>query len=83
VARVAVTGSALSFEVKRRHPNGAIIKVPLGRRAVQTVTANGHQARSLTEQRFGQRWLLIVVPTGKTQVKCGLTDALPPVDDTK
>jgi hypothetical protein len=83
VARVAVTSSALSFEVKTRHPNGAIIKVPLGRKTAQTVTANGNPARSLTEQRFGQRWLLIVVPTGKTQVKCGLTDALPPVDDTK
>jgi hypothetical protein len=72
VTRVALAGHTLSFLVETRYPDGAIIKVPLSQKTVQSVRVNGAPARSVTEQRFGQRWLLMVVPSGRSRVECAL-----------
>jgi len=60
----------LRLDVKTRHPDGVIIKVPLTDRTVQAVTAHGRPAGFSTEERFSQRWLLVVVPAGKSRVEC-------------
>lgn len=75
VTRVALAGHSLSFLVETRYSAGAIIKVPLSQKTVQSVSVNGAPARSVTEQRFGQRWLLIVVPSGHSRVECAWSDA--------
>ena len=70
VTRVTTTVQALRFNVKTRHPDGVILKVPLADRTVQSVAADGQPVRSHTEERFGQRWLLVVVPAGRSRVEC-------------
>jgi hypothetical protein len=67
-------GSTLSFRTRTDHPDGAVIKIPLGGRTVLAVWANDQLAHYQTEERFGQRWLLLVVPPGRTSVECELPE---------
>jgi hypothetical protein len=71
VSATTVERDALSFEVQCEYAAGVIVKVPLGSRAVQSVTTNGvcDSSAFKCEQRFGQNWLLVAVPCGKSSVK--------------
>ncbi len=73
IGPVTSNGHTLSVEVESAYAAGVVVKIPLGPGTVRSVTVNGASATFATEQRFGQNWLLAVVPSGKGLVRVVLT----------
>lgn len=71
VTDVIVEGNELNCVVESAHDAGVIVKFALGRRTAKAATIHGVSgALSFTnEQRFGQNWVLIAMPSGKNRMK--------------
>jgi len=62
------SGDVIACEADVRYDGGAIIQIPLGERSLQEVLCDGQPVIWKLREEFGNRWVWVVVPSGKHRV---------------